>query len=857
LHIKKANATFLQHKYVLSLSKIIIFIPVMIKSILSIFLAICLLANTALAQQSVARQWNELHLSAIRKDLARPPVQARHLFHVTMAMYDAWAAYDNNAQTYLLGKTINGVTYPFTGIPPVAAGDVEAAREKALSFAVYRVLYNRYIGTPAATVGITSFRNKMTSLGYDYNFISEDYTTGDPAALGNYIGAQIIAMGMADNSRQAQNYSASTYLPVNTQLSVLTGGNPVMQDPNSWQPLYLTVSIDQSGNPVNSLQKFICPEWGKVRPFALDTATASHFIRNGFDYITYDDPGAPPQLSLTDAANPSSLDFKWGMEMVAAWSSHLDPNDTTTMDISPRKLGNILSYPNTIAGMRAFYNYENGGENNSTGYATNPFTSLPYTPQRVKRGDYARIVAQYWADGPASETPPGHWFTLLNYVSDQPECTKRLGNVGAVLNNLEWDVKTYFILGGGVHDAAIAAWGLKGRYDAARPVSAIRRMAELGQSSDILLPSYHPGGLRLKPGFVELIAAGDPLAGVGNINVNKIKIKAWRGYDFIINKTTDVAGAGWILATNWLPYQRSTFVTPPFAGFVSGHSTYSRAGAEIMTLMTGSPYFPRGLGEYVIPANSNFIDFEANPTTEVRLQWATYRDASDQASLSRIWGGIHPAFDDMPGRLIGAKIGVAAYNKAQTYFRSGGTLPITLIHFGASLNKNNTVDIKWITESELNNKLFVIECSVDGINFKNIHEAAGAGTTNNTRIYDFTDKNPPSGMVYYRLRQIDFDGTTTTSKTVAVRITDKNGLALTISPNPVRDFARLNVFSETAQTANLTVVNTLGQTFINKTITVQEGNNTETINTDNLSIGVYYVTLRNADGSYITQAFVK
>jgi hypothetical protein len=176
---------------------------------------------------------------------------------------------------------------------------------------------------------------------------------------------------------------------------------------------------------------------------------------------------------------------------VAAWSSHLDPNDTTTMDISPRKLGNILNYPTTMTGMRAFYNYENGGENNSTGYGSNPFTGLPYAAQRVKRGDYTRIVAQYWADGPASETPPGHWFTLLNYVSDQPECTKRLGNVGAVLNNLEWDVKTYFILGGGVHDAAIAAWGLKGRYDGSRPVSAIRRMAELGQSSDPLLPSYH------------------------------------------------------------------------------------------------------------------------------------------------------------------------------------------------------------------------------------------------------------------------------------------------------------------------------------------------------------------------------
>jgi len=52
----------------------------------------------------------------------------------------------------------------------------------------------------------------------------------------------------------------------------------------------------------------------------------------------------------------------------------------------------------------------------------------------------------------------------------------------------------------------------------------------------------------------------------------------------------------------------------------------------------------------------------------VTLQWATYRDASDQTSLSRIWGGIHPPFDDIPGRMIGAKVGVQAFNLARTYF---------------------------------------------------------------------------------------------------------------------------------------------------------------------------------------------
>ena len=101
-----------------------------------------------------------------------------------------------------------------------------------------------------------------------------------------------------------------------------------------------------------------------------------------------------------------------------------------------------------------------------------------------------------------------------------------------------------------------------------------------------------------------------------------------------------------------MPYQLLGFVTPPFAGYVSGHSTYSRTGAEVLTLFTGSEFFPGGLFEYDIPMGSG-LDFEYGPTTPMKLQFATYFDASDQASISRVYGGIHPPTDDFPGRRIG------------------------------------------------------------------------------------------------------------------------------------------------------------------------------------------------------------
>jgi len=69
----------------------------------------------------------------------------------------------------------------------------------------------------------------------------------------------------------------------------------------------------------------------------------------------------------------------------------------------------------------------------------------------------------------------------------------------------------------------------------------------------------------------------------------------------------------------------------------------------------------------VAPANA-FLKFEIGPSETVRLQWATYYDASDQAGQSRIWGGIHIVADDFAGRVMGSTIGADSYAKAQTYY---------------------------------------------------------------------------------------------------------------------------------------------------------------------------------------------
>ena len=292
----------------------------------------------------------------------------------------------------------------------------------------------------------------------------------------------------------------------------------------------------------------------------------------------------------------------------------------------------------------------------------------------MNAGDFSRALTEFWADGPKSETPPGHWNVIANPVSDElaPNLQDRWR--GAPVDRLQWDVKLYLALNGAVHDAAIAAWGLKGHYDGDRPISMIRYMAGHGpvERSGAAVVSTREG-LPLVPGLVELVTKDDDRARAATRalagNEGEIAIRAWSGNP--TDPKTQTSGVGWILAVE-LGARTSfdTFVTPAFQGYASGHSTFSRAAAEVMTGFTGSEYFPGGLDGYTIKAGS--LKVEDGPTTDVRLEWATYYDAADQAGQSRLYGGIHIQADDFTGRRIGSQCGKEAWALAQRYYGGQG-----------------------------------------------------------------------------------------------------------------------------------------------------------------------------------------
>jgi VCPO second helical-bundle domain len=172
----------------------------------------------------------------------------------------------------------------------------------------------------------------------------------------------------------------------------------------------------------------------------------------------------------------------------------------------------------------------------------------------------------------------------------------------------------FFAMANALLDASISAWETKRFYDYVRPITAIH-----------------------------YLFAGS-------------QIRAWAG---------PYQGTKLILGDEWLPYQVETLVTPPFAEYVSGHSTFSAAATEVLKRFTGSDWFGN---EVTIAAGSSRIEPGAVPAADVTLHWPTFSAAADQAGLSRRYGGIHFAEGDLRGREVGRAVGLQAWMKARAYF---------------------------------------------------------------------------------------------------------------------------------------------------------------------------------------------
>lgn len=443
-----------------------------------------------------------------------------------------------------------------------------ANKAEAVSQAAYQLLLHFF---PDYEKNTLAFGNLLKHLGYAPASISDEST---PAGIG-YLAAQaIMADRRDDGSNEANNYADITsekypelYKSVNAAdptASNAPGG--VGFDSNRWQPLRV-------------------PN-GALRDAALNP------IFDNADPATYSD-----QVYLGP---------HWGAVRPFALTSGEQFRPS-----APPQFGSAEPYTDALGNTMT----------NDEAYRQQVSQVLVISANLT---DEEKIVAEFWADGPRSETPPGHWNALAHGVSYRDHHT------------LDDDIKMFFALNGAVFDASITAWEAKRAYDYVRPISAIRNLYA-GQT-----------------------------------------IQAWGGPN---------QGAQDIPVEAWLPYQALDFVTPPFAEYISGHSTFSAASAEVLTRFTGSNRFYDGvtvlfnedfnrdgvpdlLGEYIAPANApvGANKFENVPAAPVILHWATFQEAADEAGISRLYGGIHFQDGDLRGRAAGRQVGAQAYALAESYW---------------------------------------------------------------------------------------------------------------------------------------------------------------------------------------------
>ena len=563
------------------------------------------------AATSVPRLWVDATLDAIRRDFPDPAVHARNLWHLSALMWDVHAAYTEGVDPYDLGGGGQAVDQSVDSF----ADQADAAESIAISYAAHTLLTSRYASAVGGADSLAQFDEVMVSLCLPGG---ADPGESSPAAIGMRAAMAVIDFGLDDGSLEADGYLDDSYAPVNPPL-VVAREDITMVEPDRWQPLELERRVTQNGQLEDgAVQTYIGSHWGWVTSFALPAP---------------DDDGLTLQVDEPPSFDTEREAFVAQAVGVIRYSNLLgDDRGAELLDVGPASRGNSEL-----------------GESHGDGHDVNPVTGQPYEPNVMRHDDYGRAVAEYWADGPDSETPPGHWNTLAIEVSDRMDVHRWQG-AGDQLNRHDWDLRLFFVLNAGMHDSAVAVWGAKRAYDFPRPISMIRYLG-------------HEGLLDEVPDLVEVVTDESIESGrhSSRFEPGTTVVRSWMGP--VMDPESQLAGVDWRPVSDWLPYQRPTFVSPAFAAYVSGHSGFSRTAAELLTAATGSEFFPGGMHSHPIAA-STFLH-EVGPYEDIELQWATYFDAADEAGESRRYGGIHIEADDLAGRAMGAEVARLVWAAAQ------------------------------------------------------------------------------------------------------------------------------------------------------------------------------------------------
>ena len=413
----------------------------------------------------------------------------------------------------------------------------------------------------------------------------------DRAAIGTRLGGSL-RQSPAERTR-ANKEEAISFAAYRAAVDLFPGSRTTVFD-----PLMAQLGFDPNDSSIDASRP---AGVGNLAAYALlefRHADGANQFGNYADYTGYASPNAPMDL-VSGRLDPATVHDP------NAWQP-LTYRDASGAIVTPHFVGAHWQHvtPFALTSTATLRSLTGPAQYGSTQYVTQAQQLLVLSAALT---DEQKLIAEYWADGPHSELPPGHWNLFAQFVA-------RRDRHGDDEHGIDLDVKLFFALTNAIFDAGICAWDNKCEYASVRPITAIRYLFN-----------------------------GQP-------------VTAWAG-PYRDTRTFD-GGA-------WFPYQPSTFPTPPFPEYSSGHSNFSAAGAEILRRFTGRDAFGASV---TFPAGSSRVEPGTVPGRELNLSWSTFSEAADQAGISRRYGGIHFEQGDLDARVTGRAAASSAWARALTYF---------------------------------------------------------------------------------------------------------------------------------------------------------------------------------------------
>jgi hypothetical protein len=242
----------------------------------------------------------------------------------------------------------------------------------------------------------------------------------------------------------------------------------------------------------------------------------------------------------------------------------------------------------------------------------------------------------------------------------------------------------------------------------------------------------------------------------------------------------------------------------------------------------------------------------ATATTDIIFRWASFEaPAMGNFPRAQIWNTNIGGWDyALPNQSNPAAQSVyvpfITQYGAWAVASDESPLPVTLTEFNAKVNRDDEVDLTWVTEAEINNDFFTIERSKDGINFREVAVVDGAGSSTAEHHYKATDKHPYDGTSYYRLIQTDYDGNETFSEIRQVFIKKNSNVDITVYPNPVAEQFTIAFNNELSGKIFFDLFDESGRIVMTKEISVgAESKPAYIIERGNLVAGAYAYQIRS------------